>query len=64
MLHSTSIRSITERHSLFPSSHARNPIGSPCGSLFPSFDLDLMKVWVWPKEDYGLTTFRVSAGVG
>ncbi len=29
----TRIRSITERPSLFPTSHSRTPIGSPCGSL-------------------------------
>ena len=38
VLRSTSIRSITERRSLFPSSHTRNPVCSPCGSLSLSFD--------------------------
>jgi hypothetical protein len=33
LLRSTTIRSVTERHSLFPSSHTRSPIGSPCGLL-------------------------------
>ena len=56
-LHSTSIRSITERHSLFPSSHTRNPIGSPCGSLSPSFDLDLMKMGL---AKGGLRAYHVS----
>jgi hypothetical protein len=31
----TRIRPITGRHSLLPTSHARTPIGSPCGSLSP-----------------------------
>jgi hypothetical protein len=39
MQRSTSIHPITGRRLLFPSSHTRNPVGSPCGSLSPSFDL-------------------------
>ena len=54
---STPIRSVTEWPSLFPLSHTRSPIGSPCGSLSQQrYD----RCW----EDYGLTTFRVNTGVG
>lgn len=42
---------ITGRRSLPPSSFTRSPIGSPCGSLSQ-------------REDYGLTTFRVSTKNG
>jgi len=41
---STSIRSITERHSLFPHSHTRSPLGSPYGSLSLEFDFCLGEV--------------------
>ena len=45
---STPIRAITARHSLFPASHTRIPIGVPCGSLCPN------------GREYGLTMFRMS----
>ena len=45
---STPIRTITARHSLFPASHTRIPIGVPCGSLCPD------------GREYGLTMFRMS----
>lgn len=45
---STPIRAITARHSLFPASHTRIPVGVPCGSLCPE------------GREYGLTVFRVS----
>ncbi len=44
---STPIRAITARHSLFPASHTRIPIGVPCGPLCPE------------GREYGLTVFRV-----
>ena len=48
----TRILPITDRHSLFPSSFTRTPIGLPCG---------------WRsccQERYGLTTFRLLTGMG
>jgi hypothetical protein len=48
---STPIRSITERRSLSPSSSTRTAIDSPCGLSSH-------------RERYGLTVFRLFAGVG
>jgi hypothetical protein len=48
---STPIRSITERHSLFPSSSARTAIDLPYGLSSQ-------------RERYGFTVFRLSARVG
>lgn len=58
VLRSTSIRSITERRSLFPSSHTRNPVCSPCGSLSLSFDPSLMKMGL---AKGGLRVYHVSS---
>ena len=55
---SVSIRSITERHSLAPPSHTRSPLASPYGLLSRPRENSLC----W--ENYGRTTFRVSARVG
>ena len=41
-----------------PSSHTRNPVGSPCGSLSLSFDPGLMKVGGLAKG--GLWAYHVS----
>jgi hypothetical protein len=47
----------------FSISHTRSPFGSPCGSLSLEFDFCLGKK-SRHRENYGLTTFRVSARVG
>jgi hypothetical protein len=57
VLRSTSIRPVTERHSLFPSSHTRSPVGLPCGSLSLSFDPGLMKMGL---ARGGLRAYHVS----
>ena len=49
---STPIPAITARHSLFPASFTRIPIGVPCGSLCPG------------GREYGLTVFRVGDKLG
>jgi hypothetical protein len=57
MLRSASVRPITGRRSLFPSSHTRNPVGSPCGSLSLSFDPGLLEMGL---AKGGLRAYHVS----
>jgi hypothetical protein len=47
----------------FSISHPRSPVGSPYGSLSLNFDFCLGEKHRL-RENYGLTTFRVSARVG
>jgi hypothetical protein len=47
------IRLITRRHSLFPSSQTRSPVGSPHGSLPATQTL-------WASETYGVSTFHIN----